>query len=264
MLKIQLSYNINDYPYGLEIDKNGLSFKEESVTIPYMTVCIVALAEDKKKAVLIADKMLTTSGLLPSQVDGNANKIFKFNDNFSVLWAGGVADALSILEEAKKNIGSKRTVKELAEHINNKHLEYLHGIIERSAIIGRGLKDIHTFYFDKSLNLDQNVRGQIDQALATHNLNSNTSFIVCGKDNDGIYKIYSLGSNPRNIPQLIIEDYCVIGSGEIYARASILGSEKIYKSSLSIDNVKKIILEAKKKSESDPGVGNKEDIIILE
>ncbi len=226
-----------------------------------MTVCIAALSDSGKKAVLIADKLVTTNGILPYQSEAAADKILKINDNVSVMYAGGLVDANSIIEEAKRTIGGKKFVKEIAEHINDKHLNYLHKIIERRDIVGRGFKSISEFYRDKSINLPDSVRQQIDSNLATNTLTSNTSFIVCGKENDGLFKIYLLGNNPRFIPQLKIENYGVIGSGSGYANFSVIQSK--YESSLSSNEVEDILKKAKREAEKDRDVGNKEDLLVL-
>lgn len=227
-----------------------------------MTVCIAALAEDGKKAVLIADRLLSTGGILPYQTDGFASKIFKINDNVTAMWAGGFVDATNIIEKAKKDWGSKKlTVKETAEYLHKAHLDHLHEVLSTQHIKGRGLKDLAAFYGDKAINLPHDARVQIDNALASHTLTSNPAFIICGKDADNLYKIF-IGANPRNLIFPALENYAAIGSGEWHAKFEIIHSS--YVTSMMADKVKAILLAAKKKAEKSPDVGASEDILILE
>lgn len=227
-----------------------------------MTVCIAGLAENGKKAILIADKLLTTPGVLSYQ-SNVGEKIFKIYDNMYVLWAGGVVDATTILSRSEKILSlGTFGVKEVAECINQKHLEYLHEILVNTHIKGRGIKSIEDFYGNQSINLPIESRREIDNALATHNLTSGTVFIVCGKDSDGQYRIFFLDTNPRHQIIPIIESYVTIGSGAWHAKFSIIHSK--YTPLLPINNVKKIFKEAKKKAEKDTNVGKKEDIIVME
>jgi 20S proteasome alpha/beta subunit len=226
-----------------------------------MTVCIAALSDNGKKALLVADKMVTSQGALPYQKE-DAEKIIKINDNVSVLSAGSLTETQTILGNVIKTLGAKKYVKEIAEYINEKYLEYLFTILERQHVIGRGIEGgIPAFYNDKNLNLSVEERKEITTILSTYNLNSNTAFIVCGKESDGTYRIYTCGPNPRFIPSLVTEYYASIGSGATYALNSILFSD--YKPSMTLVEVRKIVLEAKKRAEKSHDVGEKEDIVEL-
>lgn len=228
-----------------------------------MTVCIAALAEKGKKAVLIADKLVTNSGILPYQIESAADKIIKMTDDVYVMFCGGVSEATIIINEAKKGLNGKhKFVADIAKLINDKHLEYLLEIITRNELITRGINDINRFYTDKNLVLPDDVRKTIDSRLAGNILNNKVFFIVCGKDNNGIYQIYSLDSNPRAMPYLVVVGYQTIGSGQVYAGTSIIQSE--YSIDKTIEKVKEITTKAKKDAEKDRDVGQSEDLIILE
>lgn len=228
-----------------------------------MTVCIAALSDDKKKAVLVADKLLTNQGVFPVQFNGDG-KIFEMNENVKVMYSGGSSEALSIIDKAKKSIGSKKWILEVAEHINQKHLEYLQEILIRQHLIPRGIKTIDEYYKGQNFNIDQNTKNNIDIILTTHSLINIVFFIVCGKDSDGTFKIYLLNSNPRFVPSFIHNNYTAIGSGANHALFSIMHSEKEYNQSLSLEEVKKILLEAKKKAEKAPDVGKDTDVETME
>ena len=242
----------------LENRRDNIKYNNQIIS---MTVCIAALAENGKKAVLIADKLATTVGILPYQTEMAAPKIIEINENVSVMYCGGVVDASIIIENSIKNIGQNKWVSDIAKLINNKYLEYLLEILSRQQLITRGIKDINEFYKEYNLKLDATIKKTIDEVLTTHVLNSHTQFIVCGKESNGDYKVYWLGDNPRNIPNLMINGYSVIGSGGGYANFSIIQSE--YNKSLLLEEIKKILIKAKKEAEKDRDVGKSEDIKIM-
>lgn len=227
-----------------------------------MTVCIAALSDGGKKAVLVADKMLTTQGVFPYQSDGNAEKILKINEHVHVMWCGGLNDSAHILNKAKTKIANNSlTVQDITEQIRLAYLDYLHEVLVNENLISRGIPNIASFYGDASINLSGESRKAIELALATFNLNTNTSFVVCGKDSDGFYKIYTIGINPRFITQLATDGWNTIGSGEGHARFAVIHSP--YNLNLSQEKVRKILLSAKKKAEKEPNVGKKEDVVLL-
>lgn len=232
------------------------------IIVPTMaTVCIAALADKGKEAVLIADKLLTSDGVLPYQIEAAANKIIKINDDVNIMFCGGVTDATVIIEKAKKNLGSIRLVEDVAALVNDEHLRYLLGMLSRAQVLGRGIESLERYYTDRTLNLPEDIRRQIDVVLSTHTLASNTCFIVCGKGDDGLFKIYYLNPNPRAQPSLITQKYSTIGSGSGYANFSIIQSS--YNDALSSEKVKDILLKAKKEAEKDRDVGASEDIVMM-
>lgn len=227
-----------------------------------MTVCIAALSDNGKKAVLIADKLATTTGILPYQTEMAAPKIIRINDNVSVMYCGGIADASIIIENSIKNIGGNKWVSDIVKLINNKQFEYLLDVLTREQLTTRGIKDINEFYKEYTLKLDTETKNKIDYAITNNVLNSHNQFIVCGKESNGEYKIYWLGENPRITFSLLINGYSVIGSGSGYANFSIIQSQ--YNKSLPLDKVREILMKAKKEAEKDRDVGNSEDIVIME
>src|SRR5579872_4328100 len=120
--------------------------KEESGNISLsMTVCIAALAADGKKAILIADKLVTTHGVLPYQVDMAANKIIKINNDVYVMFAGSITDATVIIENTINHIGSNKWVSDIADLINKKHTERLIEVLTQGNLVTRGFKNIQEY-----------------------------------------------------------------------------------------------------------------------
>lgn len=249
-----LKKNQGETGLNLEQNKDILSLS--------MTVCIAAVAEDGKKAVLIADKLVTTTGILPYQTDMAADKIVKINDNVSVMYCGGITDASVIIEDSLKNIGQNKWIGEIANHINQKHLEYLTRILTRLHLTTRDIQSPNEFYNNYIPLINTQIGKDIDTALTTHNLLSNTQFIVCGKENDGLYRIYYLGINPRFVPNLMTINYSTIGSGAGHANFAMIQSK--YNKSASAKDVQELLIKAKKSAENDQNVGINEDIMVME
>jgi 20S proteasome alpha/beta subunit len=227
-----------------------------------MTVCIAALAENGKKAILVADKLVTTKGLLPYQTDMAADKIIEINENSSVMFCGGISDASIIIQRTLKNLDQNKWIEDIAKLVNDKHLEYLLEILTRQHLSTRGIKDINEFYKEYTQKLDEATKNAIDNALTTHYLNSGVQFLVIGKDSEGNYQIYYLGNNPRTIPQLVTSYNSTIGSGAGYANFSLIQSR--YDKSLTEKEVTDMITKAKNEAEKDRDVGDKEDVVVLD
>jgi 20S proteasome alpha/beta subunit len=229
-----------------------------------MTVCIAAISDEGRGAVLAADKMLTSiGGLLPYRNDGTGDKIFQLSDHVRGMWAGGLGDATNILQVFRDDNPNPDalTVEQTAERLRLAYLKYLLSVLERENITGRGIASIAEFYGNQAINLTADVRQQIQIALATYNLNSNTQFIVCGKDADNLYKIFVLNGNPRTMNTRVTEGYAQIGSGWGHAQFSMIHSR--YKPALLQADVEKIIKTAKRRAEKDPGVGKLTDVVLL-
>ena len=78
----------------------------------------------------------------------------------------------------------------------------------------RAINNIYKFYHDSSIVLDNLIKFQLDSQIQ-YAFNTGVSFFVCGKELDGLYRIYLLSVNPRQKPQATGEGYAAIGSGKI-------------------------------------------------
>lgn len=236
---------------------------DNSIYNESMTVCIAAITEEGKKAILVADKLVTSQGLLPYQVDMAADKIMKLSEHTQthVMYCGGVSDAMTIIENSIKAGTEGKNVEEIANIVNSEHLKYLISILDRAQITGRGMES-REWYYENHLKMHESLTNKIDSILETYTLNSQTQFIICGKSYNGMYKVYYLNTNPRLMPSPNISGYATIGSGGGFANFVMIQSK--YEKTLDKDIVTQIVLKAKKESENDRDVGSSHDVLILE
>jgi len=224
-----------------------------------MTICIAALAENGKKIVLVADQMVTANIPIPYQYETpEVKKIYEITNNSIVLTAGNALFAHEIIENGQvkiKAISGVNTIEEISEVLRAEYQNYRKEFISRTFLEPRGL-DLTTYYSFQQ-KLSPILVQEIDNAF--ENFNIAVEMIVVGYNPDG-GRIYSITH-----PGLLISHdplgYACIGTGAPHAIYYLMGSN--YKKSLSKDEVTKLILEAKKKSEAAPGVGKEITLLYL-
>ncbi len=230
-----------------------------------MTVCISALAEGGKKVVVVADQMITANIPISYEFEtDDVKKIYEISDNVCVLTAGNALYAydvvqktkLSISTEAQSNSGDLR-IERMAELLSIHYQDYRRNMVCKRYIEPRGLS-LQT-YIQSQQVLHASVVQEIEQNLVNYNIG--VEMIVAGKDStteDGY--LFSV-THPGVMVNHNALGYLCVGSGAPHAMYNLIGSG--YKKDLSIDQVKEIVLEAKKKSEVAPGVGKATKSVIL-
>lgn len=229
-----------------------------------MTICIAALADNRKKLVLAADQMITANIPMPYQFEtDDVKKIYDLTDNAVLLTAGNALFAYEIYENALKNIGYAKvrgeqigTIKELAEIVRVEYQNYRRDMAVKSVLEPRGLT--LNDYYDRQQKLNIGIIQEIENQLV--NLNIAVDLIIAGHNMENECHIYSI-THPGI---LVLHDalgYVCVGTGAPHATYNLIGSN--YKKSLNDGEVKKLIEEAKKKSEVAPGVGKATTIVVL-
>jgi 20S proteasome alpha/beta subunit len=221
-------------------------------TIPYMTVCIGALADNGKSIILTADKMLTaTNASVPYQYEqDDVNKIYHFTDTKIVLLAGTIQHAVAILENTHKKIGVNTTkkFKEVVDELKKQYDDYRAHWLEEGIIKPRGIESLKVYY-DNHAKYNLNLSQTIDNALASSKFD--VQFIVAGYEEE-LWHILLIQNDLH--PQLkSSEGYATIGSGGAHATYTLLDSE--YSKTKTREAVKTIVEMAKTKAERSPGVG---------
>jgi 20S proteasome alpha/beta subunit len=226
-----------------------------------MTICIAALAENGKKVVVAADQMITANIPIPYQFEtGNVPKIYDISDkNAQILTAGNAIYAYEIVNilidkiKTDKEIESTEQITELARRIyqdvRRKH------VIERF-IQTRGLS--LDSYLNNQKALHEGVVSEIEKGLQNYNID--VDLIVAGGNTDKchIYNVSHPGIADCHDPV----GYVCVGSGAPHAMYYLIGSK--YNKQLGGEEVKKIVSNAKKRSEVAPGVGKETTIQIIE
>lgn len=218
-----------------------------------MTICIAALADNKKSVFFCADQMISLP--IGQQVNRtDINKITKLTENCSVLSAGILGFTDDVLNGAKNIISDALTPKkssfsvaEIASIVGQAYIEKRRSHIERTILQPKGIS------YSNLSALKELPEFMTNEINATINFNSyiDASFIIVGKDHDEchMYKLVFPGS----LSSVDSEGYAAIGNASPIAENMIVKSG--FQRNKSLEEVKKIILLAKKSCEVMPGIG---------
>ena len=226
-----------------------------------MTICISALAEDGAELVLVSDRMITANIPISYEYEtSDVKKIYQVADKVHVLTAGNALYAYEIIQNSIHRIKSSQgtlSVKEIAQFIAGEYQTYRRNFVIKRYLEPRGL-DLNT-YFNAQQKLHISVIQEVERNLQGYNIS--VELIVAGIDNaTNIASVYSV-THPGVKQNHDAIGYVCVGSGAPHAMYFLIGGE--YKKSMEINEVKKLITEAKKKSEVAPGVGKDTEIIVL-
>ena len=223
-----------------------------------MTICI-ALLYDKGQGCLLASDQMTT-GHIPIGYEfenEEIEKIVKISENVYVLTSGDVLFAREVINIVTQRIitDNIHVVSGIAEAIRGAYQLVRRTRVVRNELEPRGM-DLNIFLNNQQKLLPQLVL-VIDQAFRTYN--PMTEFIIAGKDKDSCH-IYTI-VNPGDLMCHDPIGFVAIGTGGPHAVYSMIASD--YKKSMDKEKAKKVIEEAKKRSEVAPGVGKLTTIIEL-
>jgi 20S proteasome alpha/beta subunit len=221
-----------------------------------MTICIAGIAENNK-IVAFTDRMLTLGAPVKTAFEiTENNKAIPLADKVVAMFAGDVLKANAILKLAKAKItnGSTSTEK-VAEIVQASYKEQWVSDIENGLLQRFGL-DRKTFV-NKQKELDPELVKNVNNAIGNYHLG--VEIIVAGVDTTAphIFKI----ENPGVVSAHDAIGYCCIGSGAQHAIFSLIESQ--YNPSFSEAKSIHSILQAKKRAQYDPGVGNLTDVVLI-
>ena len=223
-----------------------------------MTVCIAALADNNKKVYVISDCMISLNAPLPYQYETkDVPKIIGLTDNCVIMIAGNTVFGNEIATLSQNGIESGRpySVEEIANEVLKAYRSYRLKLIEDAVLAPRQLT--LSEYKEKQQTLNQEVVNSIENALTTTNIE--VDIIVAGSDTTGCH-IYTL-THPGIMLSFDSIGYACVGIGAPHAQLHFIDND--YTKKLSIENVKVLVGEAKKKSENAPGVGKQSLDLVL-
>ncbi len=218
-----------------------------------MTICIAAISNSGKYCCYAVDTMITAQFPIGYEFETkDVRKIYPLNENVYVLTAGDALGASTIIKKliSKHKLEEKQTVKEITELLLEEYQNYRRELIQQIHFFPRGL-NIATYY-EIQQKLQIGLVNILDNQLANFDLN--VSLIILGYDKDGQKSCHLYSINNPGV--LICHDeigFACIGSGAPHATYYLIGEK--YKKTMDKAEVKKLVLEAKKKSEVAPGVG---------
>ncbi len=221
-----------------------------------MTICIAAISNNNK-IIAITDKMITLGGGVATRYEiSENNKAIKLTNKSIALFAGNVLSANEILEIAKTKISATNTkIEDIANLMKDSYFEYWTKQLDNQ-LFKRYSLTLATFMQNQKTLNDDLVK-QINEILANTNLG--VEILVAGVDTAP--HLFFIG-NPGTILSLDGIGYALIGSGSQHAQLSLIENE--YSGGISEQNGLYALLEAKKRAEYDPGVGQLCDIVIID
>lgn len=216
-----------------------------------MTVCIGALAENKKSVVLATDQMITASIPIPYEFEtDDVKKMYNLTDNVAVLTAGNALFAHEIIENSIKaiNASNPTTIEIIAEIVRKTYQDFRRNLVIKQYIEPRGLSLVDYYNLQQKLNIG--VVQEIENQLTNYNIG--TELILAGHNSTDECHIFSV-THPGVLISHDAIGYVCIGSGAPHAMYYIIGSK--YSKSQTLKEVEGIVRRAKKKGELAPGVG---------
>ena len=223
-----------------------------------VTVCIAAFAERGKKLVLTADQMVSLAFPLAYQYETeDVAKIFDLTDNVVVLSAGIAVFAQEIVDNAKKQISNSNisSVADIAETVRREYSKLRTRLITQQFLEPRGFT-LDTYY-EKQNKLHPAVIQDIESKISGENIQ--VELIVAGHDGEEC-QIFSI-HNPGTLVSHAAVGYSAVGIGAPHAIYSLIDDD--YKRTLDEDEVKEMVVKAKKRSEKAPGVGQRTTTLVL-
>ncbi len=224
-----------------------------------MTVCIAALYENGKGAVLASDHMITAN--IPPMAfefeSDAASKIHQLTENSYVLLAGGILHGDSILRHAQVDIskGPQALVEDIVGKLTEVYTKVRRSSIEQRFLVPRGLT--LDLYYERQASLNPGIVQSIDQALLYDDLG--VEFIVAGPTGSG-YSIYII-TNPGIATCVDPIGYGAIGIGAPHALNSLISAP--YRKELGKSDIEDLVRKAKELSQVSPGVGQQTSVEYL-
>lgn len=222
-----------------------------------MTVCIAISCEKGKSVVVVSDRMIT-AGFLARQFEDDKRKIHRIINSVVALTAGDATRAIEIFRTVKPRISSEpdSSVRDIAGLVCEEYEKLRSQKVDSIHFKPRGMTR-ESFYKEYAKQLPETLAMFLDKSVFQEELGIN--LIIAGVDDSGGH-IFGI-SDPGNMECYDSIGYHSIGIGQPHVLNSLIGRKASTSDSLltCLYNV----YEAKKISESAPGVGKITDIAII-
>ena len=225
-----------------------------------VTVCIGAICDDGKTAVVAADKMVTFGPPMMLQTEPSAlQKITSVSEECVLLFAGAVPDGEEVVNRTVSRLAGKTKppITEIAEATGQAYAELKNRRVEENILrpfLGVGFIEFQTLVAQSpSSQILQQILGLITQ----HNLQ--LDLLVAGLDDSGSH--LSVITHPGVSMPMDTTGFAAIGAGGLHAAVRI-SLDKHTKKAPLVEALYSVF-EAKKAAEVAPGVGNLTDMAII-
>jgi 20S proteasome alpha/beta subunit len=222
-----------------------------------MTICIGVICDNGKKAVVAADRMITAEHL-SIEFESEDAKIIQLTDKVVAMTAGDALIHTEVFGAAKAKIDTSITlVSQVAEKVKEAFVEERKKRFEEEALKPRGLTLVE-FYGGAHRTLDPNIIMRLDRQLEDSRLD--LQILIAGVDQNGAH-LYHL-VDPGTAQCFDSLGFAGIGSGYPHAMSVFIYNH--FNPRMDLNKAVYLVYEAKRRSESAPGVGKEYiDIAII-
>lgn len=222
-----------------------------------MTQIIGAICDERKKAIALSDRMITTSDLSLA-FEHETPKIDKITSNCIALTAGSALIHEPIFRNVCAKLGDKTRplISEVVDEIVKEYQKLRIKQME-DEIFRRKNLTIEQFYQNQKTFHDAFVMHLID-AMEKYSLDLH--ILIVGVDSEGahIYRVH----NPGTSMPFDALGFCCIGTGQRHADSTF--AYRRYTPSLPLKKALYVAFEAKKRAEMAGGVGASTDVAIID
>lgn len=220
-----------------------------------MTICIVALCEKSKRAVVAADRMITAAD---TEFEQETIKIEKLCGNCAAVTAGSALAHTEIIRNVTEEFSDQPAplIEKVAECVKHHFVQLRIKRAEEESFKPLGLT-VQGFLKTQK-ELEDTVVMRLTRSLEDARLK--LRILIAGVDKTGGHIYYIRDPGTSEIFDSI--GYCAIGSGDRHAEGVLIDND--YTGSMPLKRAVYLVYEAKRKAEKAPGVGKKfTDIVII-
>lgn len=221
-----------------------------------MTICIGVLCDNRRKAIAVSDRMLTSFDQTLA-FEHDEPKIVKLFDNCVTVTAGQATLHQPIFQAVCSEIReTKPRISDVAEKIKMRYQESRQRLMSDFVFSRRGLT-IEQFYESQN-SLDESTILELNAEMDEFDLE--LDIIVLGVDEDSRAHIYSVNNPGITMPHDPL-GFCSIGTG--IRHADPIFAYRRFTPSFPLKRAIYVAYEAKRRAELAGGVGPTTDIAIV-
>ena len=227
-----------------------------------MTICISAVCEEEKKAVVVIDRMIT-SPALAIEFEQHLCKIDQLSKTCVITSAGDALDPKDIFRNSKAKVDqlTRPTIRQISDILKEEFISCRKRNVEDQLLKPRGFDDLDEFY-GRMRELPPDVYSVIDNRIERfHELyDTSMAIVVTGIDYLGahIYLVF----DPGRTKCFDSIGFHAVGSGTPHAISLFTSYD--YTNRFPLNLAIWVAYEAKRRAERAPGVGKETDICILD
>ena len=222
-----------------------------------LTICIGTICDNGKKAIVITDRMVTSSGL--SVEFEHETKIQKLAEKCLIVTAGDASiheEILRPVEEKYKNIDSPK-ISDIVDDIKQEWCNLRIRIIEENFFRPRNLT--MNEYYERQADFIEYFISSAEDYIVNEEL-IDLELLLIGIDIYGAHLYYI--TDPGTSRPYTSLGFCSIGSGEPHAENSLIANH--FSRTWTLEEAMYLTYEAKKQAEIAPGVGEYTNIAYVD